>query len=205
MFLSSPSRFVLACAVTLLGAAGCVPEETGCYIEAPPWAVDQGDTADAKPRVLEGYLTVEGRGHEFNQFRVTRNGIWNQEMAIERDQSDPHTFRGVVWGAGITGTNSIEMTAAGDVIEGSRNGQVIDMRLEHRASNVLVTGRYGGGYAHFTMRHEEGAYCAYRDAATPDDEAPSCANNRYALQVPPSMAAMPESEQAAMLLAAFYQ
>ena len=55
------------------------------------------------------------------------------------------------------------------------------------------------------MRHEPGAYCAYHDDAAPDDELPTCANMLHALQVPKVMQALPEDEQAALLLAAFYK
>lgn len=197
--------FVLAIATTLL-AAGCVYEDSGpaTNIPAPPWQSGAYEEGWHKVEADRDYLSARGAG-ETAQFKVTANELSNHAVSLSRDSADRRVFRGIAWGSGLRGSTSIELRAEGKKVEGFRDAQPIDVELTKEGDATKVSGNYGGGYVHFKMRKDDGVACAYRDDSVSEEETVSCSTLRHSMTMPTSMAALPEADQAAMLLVAMFQ
>lgn len=188
----------------LCSLAGCVDEDAArarcAEIPAPEW---QMDPKPEKAETPSDALVFYGHGIHERSFSVSRDGLTDPTLVLHRSD-DGRSFLGAIWSEGGGSTTPIELRASGDHVSGSRAGKVVDVRVA-RGTTTDVTGNYGGGFVTLHVRHEASADCAYHDDAAPAEEGMTCASMRYAVQIPKAMKDLPEAEQAAMLLVAFYR
>lgn len=142
-----------------------------------------------------GHITLPGmRG---TSYKVTANGIYDAEVSISRVENK-HEFRGV-----IGTTTEIELRVEGDMIKGERGGVPIDLKLSRNGAELVVQGSYGGKMVAAHILKEPGMYCTFRYNEGPQPS--SCRTEPNRIPLPDLMQALPEGEQAAFVVVAFYK